>query len=149
MLRSDGSRSTTLGTEGLQMKMPCTFCFLQEKEPLVLAVAKMKVRRPAFLQRIPSPIYSSIIHVSHGMETWVERRCKSLKSIKTCQRCWKSRRDARQCRDFVGCASKFQREDLHEDVSGSWRRPPANRENAESWRKAEPPEQKPMKATNA
>ena len=60
---------------------------------------------------------------------------------------WKSCRGVRRCRDFVGFASGFSREDLHEDVPGSWRRPPANRENAESWRKAEPPERRPMKTT--
>ena len=60
---------------------------------------------------------------------------------------WKSCRGVRRCRDFVGFASGFSREDLHEDVPGSWRRPPANRENAESMRKAEPPERRPMKTT--
>ena len=60
---------------------------------------------------------------------------------------WKSCRGVRRCQDFVGFASGFSREDLHEDVPGSWRRPPANRENAESWRKAQPPERRPMKTT--
>jgi hypothetical protein len=41
------------------------FSIIQEKVPLVLAVEKMKVQRPAFLGKIPWPI----IHVSHQMET--------------------------------------------------------------------------------
>jgi hypothetical protein len=51
----------------LQLKMPCMCCFpiIQEKVPLVLAIEKMKVHRPAFLGKIPCPI----IHVSQQIET--------------------------------------------------------------------------------